>query len=279
MIATLIRCGDSFLSRKRLALSLMVNPASWFAFKALIGVGTVPDLPILNSKVLSMSSPLLSFGCMKEGTLVYWTVVGYSARLLLATYASLLFASLFAALRVPAMPYAVFVGFVCGIALVGPCPLLARFQSFGFILLHLMMIGQALPQCFLLEISCTIEMMGCFCGAASMMVTAAALSYLYMQLRMQAAAAGAAAFKGVHMFVILLAPAAVAFAGMLAQKMMHAAAATAAANIEKNVPASLFVVDGDFTSALLLASAALASVDINIEEEVACSCCVGSRAR
>ena len=183
MIATLIRCGDSFLSRKRLALSLMVNPASWFAFKALIGVGTVPDLPILNSKVLSMSSPLLSFGSMKEGTLVYWTVVGYSARLLPAAFASLLFASLFAALRVPAMPYAVFVGFVCGIALVGPCPLLARFQSFGFILLHLMMIGQALPQCFLLESSCPlIEMKGCFCGAAIMMVTAAALSYLYHEV-------------------------------------------------------------------------------------------------
>ena len=54
-----------------LPCSLMVNPASWFAFKALIGVGTVPDLLILNSNVLSMSTPLLSSGGMKEGTLVY----------------------------------------------------------------------------------------------------------------------------------------------------------------------------------------------------------------
>ena len=56
-----------------------------------------------------------------DGTLVCWTDVVDSARLLPAAFASLLFASLFAALRVPAMPFAVFVGFVCGIALVGPC--------------------------------------------------------------------------------------------------------------------------------------------------------------
>ena len=45
--------------------------------------------------------------------------MGDFARLLPAAFASLLFASLFAALRVPALLYAVFVGFVCGIALSG----------------------------------------------------------------------------------------------------------------------------------------------------------------
>ena len=147
-------------------LLLMVNPILWFAVKILICVGTVPDMPILNSEVLLMSAPLLAFGGKKISTLLYWyknpdtgshsisaqcgsgvcgwTVVGYSARLLPAAFASLLFASLFAALRVPAMPYAVYVGFVCGIALVGPCPLLARFQSFGSVLVLLTMTGQAL---------------------------------------------------------------------------------------------------------------------------------------
>ena len=46
---------------------------------------------------------MLSSGGMKESTLVYWTGVP-------AAFASLLFASLFAALRVLAMLYAVFVG-------------------------------------------------------------------------------------------------------------------------------------------------------------------------
>ena len=74
-----------------------------------------------------------------DGTLVYWTDLVDSARLLPAAFASLLFASLFAALRVLAMTYAVFVGFVCGIALVGPCPHLARFQSFVLASLPVMM--------------------------------------------------------------------------------------------------------------------------------------------
>ena len=158
--------------------------------------------------------------------------MGDSARLLPAAFASLLFASLFAAMRVPAMPYAVYVGFVCGIALVGPCPLLARFQSFGLVFVHLMMIGQAFPQCFFLEISCFNEMHGCWHGAA-MMASAAALPYLSLKLVMQATAA----------------------------------VPPAAANVENNVPASLFVVDGIFTTALLLASAALASVGINMKRK------------
>ena len=47
----------------------MVNPISWFAFKALICVATVPDLPILNSEDLLMSTTLLSFGGKKESAL------------------------------------------------------------------------------------------------------------------------------------------------------------------------------------------------------------------
>ena len=117
----------------------MVNPIAWFAVLILICVGTVPDMPILNSEVLSMYTPLLSSGDVMVGTLVYWTDVVDSARLLPAAFASLLFASLFAALRVLAMPFAVLVGFVCGIALVGPCPHLARFQSFVLISLLVMM--------------------------------------------------------------------------------------------------------------------------------------------
>ena len=100
----------------------MVNPIAWFAVLILICVGTVPDMPILNSEVLSIYTPLLSSGDVMDGTLVYWTDVVDSARLLPAAFASPLIASLFAALRVLAMPFAVLVGFVCGIALVGPLP-------------------------------------------------------------------------------------------------------------------------------------------------------------
>ena len=66
----------------------MVNPIAWFAVLILTCVGTVPDMPILNSEVLSMSTPLLSSGGMMDGTLVYWTVVVDSARLLPAAFAS-----------------------------------------------------------------------------------------------------------------------------------------------------------------------------------------------
>ena len=122
----------------------MVNPFAWFAVLILI---CVSEMLILNSEVLLMSA-----GGKKVCTWLYWyknpdtgshsfpaqcgsgvsgrTVVGDSARLLPAAFASLLFAFVSAALRVLALPYAVYVGFVCGIALVGLCPHLARFQSF-----------------------------------------------------------------------------------------------------------------------------------------------------
>ena len=231
----------------------MVNPVSWFAFKALICVGTVPDLPILNSEVLLMSTPLLSFGGKKESALVFWTVVGDFARLLPAAFASWLFASLFAALRVPALLYAVFVGFVCGIALFWPCPHLTRFQSFGLVSVQMVMIigmlvatsavaGKVLSERFWLEISCPMaEMIGCHCGAAAMLVEAAALSYLFMKMRMQAAAACAAALEGVQ------------------------AAAKAAVNSEGYVQDSLFVIAGGLVSDLLLTSAAFAFVGINVK--------------
>ena len=50
----------------------MVNPTVWFAVKVLICVGTVPDVPILNSEVLLMFAPLLAFGGKKVSTLLYW---------------------------------------------------------------------------------------------------------------------------------------------------------------------------------------------------------------
>ena len=222
----------------------MVNPIAWFAVLILICVGTVPDMPILNSEVLLMSA-----GGKKVCTWLYWyknpdtgshsipaqcgsgvsgrTVVGDSARLLPAAFASLLFASLSAALRVPALPYAVYVGFVCGIALVGLCPLLARFQSFDSVLVLLSMFGRALGQCSFLGISCCNEMHGCWHGAA-MVTSAAALLYPSSKFVVQAAAAVAAAAKD-----------------------------------ENYVPCFLFVVGGIFTIAFLLTSAALASEGIN----------------
>ena len=141
-----------------------------------------------------------------------------SARLLPAALASLLFASLSAALRVPALPYAVYVGFVCGIALVGLCPLLARFQSFDSVLVLLSMFGRALDQCSVLGISCCNEMHGCWHGAA-MAASAAALLYTSLKFVVQAAAAVAAV-----------------------------------ANDENYVPCFLFVVGGIFTIAFHLTS-------------------------
>ena len=139
----------------------MVNPFAWFAVNVSICVGTVPDLPILNSEDLQMSTPLLVFGGKKVCTWLHWylnpdtgshsipaqcgsgvfgrTVLGDPARLLPAASASLSLASVSAALLVLALPYAVYVGFVCGIALVGPCPLLARFQSFDSVLVIMSM--------------------------------------------------------------------------------------------------------------------------------------------
>ena len=157
--------------------------------------------------------------------------MGDSARLLPAAFASLLFASLSAALRVPALPYAVYVGFVCGIALVGLCPLLARFQSFDSVLVLLSMFGRALDQCSFLGISCCNEMHGCWHGAA-MVASAAALLYPSLKFVVQAAAAVAAV-----------------------------------ANDENYVPCFLFVVGGIFTIAFHLTSAALASAGINEKME------------
>ena len=134
LIATLIRCGDSFLSRWRLALALDGELHFVVCFQGLHLRWTVPEMPIHKSEVLLMSTPLLACAGKKVRTLVYWhknptneteshlfsaqcgsgvcgwTVVGDCARFLPAAFAFLLIASLFAALRVPAMPRAVFVG-------------------------------------------------------------------------------------------------------------------------------------------------------------------------
>ena len=62
----------------------------------------------------------------------FWTVgslVIYPVRSLLAASASSFVASLSAALRLPALLFAAFVGFFCGSAPQGLCPLLACFQS------------------------------------------------------------------------------------------------------------------------------------------------------
>ena len=206
----------------------MVHPIAWFAVLILICVGTVPDMPILNSIVLSMSTPLLSSGDVMDGTLVFWTVVVDSARLLPAAFASLLFASLFAALRVPAMPYAVFVGFVCGIALVGPCPHLARFQSFVLVCLLVMMTMLVATRSVAGKRP-TSGMLGCCCGAAIMLVTEAAFSYLFMKLRLQAAAAQAAALCVFGFHALHEASAASACQYVLSEFGQHAAAASAAA--------------------------------------------------
>ena len=165
-----------------------------------------------------------------EGTLVYWTVVVDSARLLPAAFASLLFASLFAALRVPAMPYAVFVGFVCGIALVGPCPHLARFQSFVLIsLLVMMTIGMLVATRVVVGKRLMFGMLGCCCGVAIMLVTEAAFSYLFMKLRLQAAAAQAAALCVFGFHALHEASAATACQYVLSENVQHAAAASPAA--------------------------------------------------
>ena len=268
----------------------MVNPIAWFAVKVLICVGTVPDLPILNSEVLLMSAPLSAFGGKKVSTLLYWyknpdtgshsisaqfgsgvsgrTVVGDSPRLLPAAFASLLFASLSAALRVPALPYAVYVGFVCGIAPVGLCPLLARFPSFDSVLVLLSMFGRALPQCSFLGISCCNEMHGCW-HCAAMMASASALLYLSSKIVVQAAAAVPAAAKDenyVHHFLfvvggvlttdLLLASAASASEGINMRKEKHAVAASAAALVSKNAHDCSFVSAGIFELLFLLKPAA-----------------------
>ena len=161
-----------------------------------------------------------------DGTLVYWTDLVDSARLLPAAFASLLFASLFAALRVPAMPYAVFVGFVRGIALVGPCPHLARFQSFVLVSL-LVMVTMLVATRAVAGERPSFGMLGC--GAAAMVVTEAAFSYLFMKKRLQAAAPQAAALCLFEFFALQEASAATACKFDLGEVRQHAVAASAAA--------------------------------------------------
>ena len=161
-----VRKVQSDLTGAWRSLLLMVNPMLWFTVSVLICVGTVPDLPIHNSKDLSTLAPLLVSGGKDESTILYsnksigtetpdlvllksmclwsWTVgsvVDVSARSLPAATACSSVATLSAALRVPALLLAAFVGFVCGSALSGPCPLLTCFQSYALLDSHREMFG------------------------------------------------------------------------------------------------------------------------------------------
>ena len=72
----------------------------------------------------------------------------------------------------------------------GPCPLLARFQS--FVLISLMMtVGMLVATSVVAGLRPLTWMPSCYCGAAIMLVTAAALTYFFMKLRLQSAAAQA----------------------------------------------------------------------------------------
>ena len=131
----------------------------------------------------------------------------------------------FTALRVPAVPYAVFVGFVCGIAH-GPCPHLARFQSFVLVSLLVMMTLLVATRCVAGERP-SFGMLGC--GAAAMVVTEAAFSYLFMKERLQAAAAQAAALGVFGFHALHDASAATVCKFVLCDVRQHAADASAAA--------------------------------------------------
>ena len=124
------------------------------------------------------------------------------------------------------MSYAVFVGFVCGIALVGPCPHLARFQSFVLVLLVMMTMLVATRS--VAGKRPTFGMQGC-CGAAIMLVTEAAFSYLFMKKRLQAAAPQAAPLGAFGFHALHEASAATACQYILCEAGQHAAAASAAA--------------------------------------------------
>ena len=89
------------------------------------------------SGVIDSKTP--DFVLMESMCLWSWTVgrlVDVSARSLPAATACSFVVTLSAALRVPAMLYAAFVRFVCGSAQLGPCPLLACFQSFALLDSH-----------------------------------------------------------------------------------------------------------------------------------------------
>ena len=215
----------------------MVNPVSWFAVLIMICVGTVPDMPILNSIVFSVFTLLLTSGDVMVGTLVYWTGVVDSARLLPAAFASLLFASLFAALRVPAMPYAVFVGSVRGIALVGPCPHLARFQSIVLVSL-LVMMTMLVATCAVAGKRPWLWMLGCGAAATLFLLefsalqgtsAATACTFDLGEVRQHAAAASAAALGLFGMHAFQEASAAIACKFVLRDVRKHAAEASAAA--------------------------------------------------
>ena len=134
------------------------------------------------------------------------------------------------------MPYAVFVGFVCGIAFFGPCPLLACFSAFqSFVLISLMItIGMLVATSVVAGLRPLTWMPGCCCGAASMLVTAAALTYFFMKLSLQAAAAQAAALCGFGFHALHEASAARACKYILCEFGQRAAAASAAAFSCKN---------------------------------------------
>ena len=209
--------------------------------------------------------------------------MGDSARLLPAAFASLLFASLSAALRVPALDYAVYVGFVCGIALVGHCPLLARFQSFDSVLVLLSIFGRALPQCSFLGVSCCNEMHGCW-HCAAMMASAAALLYLSSKIVVQAAAAKDENHVHHFLFVVggvlttdlLLASAAFVSEFINMRKEKHAVAASAAALVSKNAHDCSFVSAGIFRA--LVPAQTSSSVCWSLREDFhACSSCTSSR--
>ena len=117
-----------------------------------------------------------------------------------------------------------------GIALVGPCPHVARFQSFVLISLQVMMtIGMLVATGAVAGMRPTIGMPGCYCGAAITLVTAAALSYIFMKLRLQAAAAQAAALCVFGFHALHEASAATACKYVLWEIKKSAAAASAAA--------------------------------------------------
>ena len=112
-----------------------------------------------------------------------------------------------------------------------------------------------------------------FAGGAA----AVALSFFFKKKKMQAAACAAAIDEGVHVSEFLLASAALAFVGLLAKVMRHAAAAEAAANSEGYVHDSLLVIAGVLVSELLLTPGSTCESGCQREDDVARSSCKGSR--
>ena len=85
--------------------------------------------------------------------------------------------------------------------------------------------GKVPSERFGLQISCSMgEMVGCCCGAATVLVAAVALSYFFKKMKMQAAATCAGAIEGVHVSEFTSALAALALVGMHSKTIWHAAA-------------------------------------------------------